>query len=324
MEARMTRLGIPWVGDYGAQSTHYYEGIFFVFTAPDVFGAGDGYHDLYIRDEMAVDNSIWRISSWHKNMRAMQVGGKSDDTGWGVYEESRRAGAIIATGHEHSYSRTHLLSSMENQTIASTDNTLVLSADDTGTPGDEGRSFAFVSGIAGKSIRDQELSGAWWASIYTSTQNANHGALFGTFNYQGDPCLAYFYFKNIDDVVVDEFYVESTCGPCGDAAPASVVASVYRRGTWYLDVNGNDQWDGGDTSFAFGLSADIPLMGDWDGDGIDQVAIYRTGRWYLDLTGNDQWDGGDRSGRRRSVGGRRHLVPVRPVQRRARGRRLGR
>ena len=31
-------------------------------------------------------------------MKAMQVGGKSNATGWGVYEESRRAGAIIATG----------------------------------------------------------------------------------------------------------------------------------------------------------------------------------------------------------------------------------
>jgi hypothetical protein len=139
----------------------------------------------------------------------MQAGGKKDDTGWGVYEESRQGGAIIATAHEHSYSRTHLLSSCEDQTVASTSDTLALSADDPATPVDEGKTFVFVSGLGGKSIRDQELAGDWWASIYTSTQGANYGALFGIFNYQGRDGLAKFYFKNIAGVVIDEFYVTS-------------------------------------------------------------------------------------------------------------------
>jgi uncharacterized repeat protein (TIGR02543 family) len=210
LAARMNRLGIPWEGDLGVQSSFSYQGVFFVLTAPAVFGAGDGFHDLYIRDRLAASDAAWRISSWHKNMRLMQVGGKPDSTGWGVYEESRRGGAIIATGHEHSYSRTHLLSSMETQAIASTDDTLVLSRDDPATPGvDEGRSFAFVSGLGGQTIRNQDLDGPWWASIYTRNQGADYGALFGVFNYQGDPDLAYFYFKDVSGVVVDEFFVAS-------------------------------------------------------------------------------------------------------------------
>ncbi|MGB3399408.1 MAG: metallophosphoesterase, partial [Candidatus Deferrimicrobiaceae bacterium] len=147
LAARMNRLGIPWEGDLGVRSSFYYRGIFIVQTAPGTFGAD---HDLYIRDRLAMDNSIWRISSWHKNMHLMQVGGKGNETGWGVYEKSRAGGAIIATGHEHSYSRTHLLSSFESQTVASTDNTLVLASDDLNTPADEGRSFAFVSGLGGE------------------------------------------------------------------------------------------------------------------------------------------------------------------------------
>jgi hypothetical protein len=161
------------------------------------------------REQLAVDDSIWRISSWHKNMRLMQVGGKSDETGWGVYEESRKGGAIIATGHEHSFSRTHFMRDMEKQTVASTSDRLALGADDPETSEDEGRSFAFVSGLGGAGIRDQERDGNWWASIYTSDQGANYGALFGVFHYQGDPRLAYFYFKDIDGNVVDEFMVES-------------------------------------------------------------------------------------------------------------------
>jgi len=205
LEARMNRLGITWDGDLGVQSSFIYKSIFFVLTAPGVIGSG---HAEYIRDRLAEDNSIWRISSWHKNMRRMQVGGKSNDTGWEVYEESRQGGAIIATAHEHSYSRTHLLSSCRNQTVASTSDTLALFQDDPETLEDEGKTFVFVSGLGGKSIRDQELAGDWWASIYSSNQKANYGALFGIFNYKGREGLAKFYFKSIDGVVPDEFYVK--------------------------------------------------------------------------------------------------------------------
>ncbi len=225
LEARMIRLGIPWTGDLGVQSTHHYQGIFIVATAPDVF---DGFHDLFVGQALAADLSVWSISSWHKNMRAMQVGGKSDDTGWEVYEASRRGGAIIATAHEHSYSRTHLLGNVENQTVAGTGEPLILAADDPGTPEDEGRSFVFVSGLGGQSIRNQDLDGPWWASIYTSDQEADFGALFGVFGYQGDPNLARFYFKDVSEVVADDFLVVSAL-PEPDAT-TSLLAGIALLG----------------------------------------------------------------------------------------------
>ena len=206
MEARLNRLGIAWDGDLGVKSSFHYNGIFFILTGPGELGAG---HDAYIRDRLTADNSIWSISSWHKNMRLMQLGSKRNDTGWGVYEESRRGGAIIATAHEHSYSRTHLLSSCRNQTVASTSDTLILAKDLIDTEEDEGKTFVFVSGLGGESIRNQDRSGDWWASIYTSDQGANYGALFGTFGVNGAPNLATFYFKDIDGVVPDSFTVIS-------------------------------------------------------------------------------------------------------------------
>ncbi len=204
LKNRLTRAGIAWSGDLGVQATINYKGITFIQVAPDIMGSG---HDLYIRDRLAASNSIWNVASWHKCMRRMQVGGKSDETGWGVYEEARKGGAIIATAHEHTYSRTHLLSSIRNQTVASTSNTLNINY---------GRTFAFVSGLGGESIRDQELSGPWWASVYTSEQGANHGALFGTFNVEGVANRASFYFKDISGRIPDRFDVIS------DRAPAAV------------------------------------------------------------------------------------------------------
>jgi hypothetical protein len=216
LAARMERLGIPWEGMLGVRSTFHWQGLFVVMTAPGVLGGGDLLYAPYIRDALAADDSIWTISSWHENMRAMQVGGKSDSTGWDVYEESRRGGAIVATAHEHSYSRTHLLADVENQVVASTAEPLVLAADDPVTPADEGRSFVFVSGLGGQSIRDQELDGPWWASIYTSDQGARPGALFAVFHVDGNPRLARFYFKDIEGNVVDEFLVESAVGAEGE------------------------------------------------------------------------------------------------------------
>lgn len=210
VEGRFTRLGIAWSGRLGVRSSFHYKGVFFVLTAPGIgSGFDDGASDLYVRDQLAADNSVWSVCSWHKNQRLMQVGGKTDETGWGVYEEARKGGAIIATAHEHSYSRTHLLGGMSSQTVASTSNTLSLT---------KGKSFAFVSGLGGQSTRPQLVGGSWWASAYASTclageqycqPNAAPGALFGVFNVDGQPNKALFYFKDINGKVVDSFVVYS-------------------------------------------------------------------------------------------------------------------
>jgi hypothetical protein len=214
LESRFNRVGISWSGRLGVRSSFHYKGVFFVITAPGITsGFDDGGSDLYIRDQLAADNSVWSVCSWHKDMRLMQIGLKEDETGWGVYEEARKGGAIIATAHEHSYSRTHLLSSMFNQTVASTSNTLNIT---------KGNSFAFVSGLGGQSVRPQSLTGAWWASEYASTclagdsvcqPNASPGALFAVFNVDGQPNKAVFYFKDINGKVVDKFTVVSNVEP---------------------------------------------------------------------------------------------------------------
>jgi hypothetical protein len=238
--SRFNRLGINWSGNLGVQSTFYYKGLFFVITAPGISsGFDNGNSPSYIRDQLAADHSVWSICTWHKNMKQMQVGGKEDETGWPVYEEARKGGAIIATAHEHSYSRTHLLSSMINQTIANTSNTMTLT---------KGNSFAFVSGLGGHSVRPQILSGGWWASISASTclsgdavcqPNANLGALFGVFNVDGQSNKAFFYFKDISGRIVDSFTVISDIERpiVNSLLPASAEAG---GGSFTLTVNGEN------------------------------------------------------------------------------------
>lgn len=187
-------------GDFGVNSACTYKGIFFVLSGIGTLGID---HITYLRKELASSNADWKICSWHKNQNLMQVGGKDDEVGWNPYEECRLAGAIIATGHEHSYSRTHLMSSFESQTIASTSNHLFLS---------EGKSFAFVSGLGGKSVRSQTDKlgdNLWWASVYTTEKNAQFGALFCSFNVNSSEKEAECYFKDIDGNIVDSFNLTS-------------------------------------------------------------------------------------------------------------------
>jgi Calcineurin-like phosphoesterase len=206
---RLRRAGIAWNGDLGVQSSLRYEGIFLLLTAPGVRDTPKTTHQAYIREQLAADRSTWSISAWHKNMERMQAGGKDNDTGWGVYEESANGGAVIVTGHEHSYSRSHLLTSISKQTVASTSDVLTLT---------KGQSFVVVTGLGGESIRRQRTSGTWWARVYASRclrndqacqPDAAYGAFFGVFNVDGTPNKASFYFKDVNGKVVDRFTVFS-------------------------------------------------------------------------------------------------------------------
>ncbi|NJM13954.1 MAG: hypothetical protein HC889_20810 [Synechococcaceae cyanobacterium SM1_2_3] len=70
---------------------------------------------------------------------------------------------------------------------------------------------------------------------------------------------------------------------------------VLRAGTaqWFLDHNGNGQWDGCviDHCYLFGQMGDLPVAGAWIGGGFAQIGVFRNGQWYLDANGNGQWDG---------------------------------
>ena len=223
LAARLERIdGAKCVGDLGVASACEYKGLFFVlsgvgtkgywydtsklpFYAPWRFPfkflamPSQFLHTSYIKNQLDNSDSLWKICSWHKNQELMQVGFKVDEVGWQAYEECRKAGAIITTGHQHSYSRTHLVSNFVTQQVASKSNVLQIR---------KGRTFAFVSGISGKSIHPQndELAGKdWWALVYTARQDANHGALFCIFNENGTENMAHCYFKDINGRIADEF-----------------------------------------------------------------------------------------------------------------------
>jgi calcineurin-like phosphoesterase family protein len=220
LRQRLQRIsGAECTGDLGVESSCRYRGLFFILSGAGTMGSG---HERYIRQQLEADHSTWRIVAWHKNQMEMQVGGKESEVGWGPYEAARELGAIIATGHEHSYERTKTLVDMQQGRVDPewSDPARLRVA--------PGATFAVVSGLGGRSIRRQlrclPTSPPYgcdgeWASIYTSDQGAKYGALFIEFHVDGDPNAARGYFKNVGGQIIDRFTITAGTRMVAGALP---------------------------------------------------------------------------------------------------------
>jgi serine-aspartate repeat-containing protein C/D/E len=54
-------------------------------------------------------------------------------------------------------------------------------------------------------------------------------------------------------------------------------------------ASGKPRLDVIDHVFRFGMSQDVPVAGDWNGDGISTVGVFRDGTWYLDTDGDGRF-----------------------------------
>ncbi len=186
-------------GEIGIKAACTYRGLFFITSAVKIFFFdAASFHADFMQDQLSQTASRWRICSWHMNQSAMQVGAKEDQVGWSVYEACRKGGAVIVTAHEHSYSRTHLISEFSDQPV-------VASFDAAEVDISPGQSLAIVSGLAGRSARPQHRYDDWWAATYTATQNAKPGALICRFNVEGQADRADCAFKAINGDQPDRF-----------------------------------------------------------------------------------------------------------------------
>jgi len=148
----------------------------------------------YAKAQLAGDTHIWKMCSFHKNQRATNVGPKSDEMGWAIYENCRAAGAIVAQGHSHTYSRSKTITADQTQTIdASCSDPFALCVG-------PGKHFFFDSSLGGTDLRSLENTNhAYWASTYSS----DFGALFIEFYVDNDPKKATGYFKTIGGTIID-------------------------------------------------------------------------------------------------------------------------
>jgi hypothetical protein len=76
-----------------------------------------------------------------------------------------------------------------------------------------------------------------------------------------------------------------------------VGVGIFRpaTGNWYLDTNGNGIYD---ITVHFGTTGDIPMPGDYNGDGLTDLAVFRpsSGYWYFDYNRDGTVDNSFRYG----------------------------
>ena len=301
IQRRIDRAGgLSCSGNTGVKSTCRYKNLEVVQVSPgisEVEGVRpDDDYAGYIRSSFSGNSSRWRICSWHKNQRRLQTGEKGNSTGWSVYDACLDAGAMVALAHEHAYSRTHLLSNFENQTVVHKGSDMTLRP---------GQSFAFVSGLGGYSVREQKRDGDWWASVYTASQGATHGALFCTFNDFTADC----YFKAVDGSVPDRFSLRLASGSGSSAQnpapPAPSVSNVQAD----MQVDSKPTNDNGLPERPANLHADIysktsfELFWDRVPDAILEYEVSVDGE-FADLTDGTSWYV------RNLEAGRRYVVDV--------------
>ncbi|MCA9633436.1 MAG: metallophosphoesterase, partial [Myxococcales bacterium] len=90
-------------GEVGVKHACTYKGFKFVLSGVGLLGSG---HEDFMRQELGASTNIWRMCGWHVNQYDMQLGGKGNEAGYGVYQRCQAEGAFIVNGHEHSYGRT--------------------------------------------------------------------------------------------------------------------------------------------------------------------------------------------------------------------------
>ncbi|MDR3198627.1 MAG: hypothetical protein LBU34_12240 [Planctomycetaceae bacterium] len=98
--------------------------------------------------------------------------------------------------------------------------------------------------------------------------------------------------------VIDHVFQYGTDGDLafsGDFSGDGVTKiGIYRNGKWFIDYNGNGQWDSEDiyidnADYHLGSNG-IPVVGDFNGDGIDKIGLFIDGVWHLDTAGDFKFD----------------------------------
>jgi hypothetical protein len=144
---------------------------------------------------------------------------------------------------------------------------------------------------------DMPVAGKWTTagSERIGTFRTDNGTWYldasgnGKLNCLGDYCFRFSNYANGDIPVAGDWTGSGTSR-----------VGLYRPSTaqWFLDRNGSRSWNGcsKDTCVNdFGAPGDLPITGDWSGNGISKIGIFRpsTQEWMLDLNGNGSWDGCD-------------------------------
>ena len=163
---------------------------------------------------------------------------------------------------------------------------------DTGNADATNRDIVFVMGLPS----DRLFAGNFAPALAVAASGFDK---LGAYGFTGGKWRFLLDFNH--DGVVDQTIITSLqtdmdglpfSGQFNAAHPGSEIG-VFTGKTWHLDSNGNNDIDAGDTLITGGDMRGYPLVGDFDGDGVTDLATWSNNTYYFDfgvdgLTGNSQ------------------------------------
>eukprot|EP00005_Dracoamoeba_jomungandri_P001714 CAMPEP_0174253340 /NCGR_PEP_ID=MMETSP0439-20130205/2706_1 /TAXON_ID=0 /ORGANISM="Stereomyxa ramosa, Strain Chinc5" /LENGTH=370 /DNA_ID=CAMNT_0015334313 /DNA_START=205 /DNA_END=1317 /DNA_ORIENTATION=- len=157
----------------------------------------------YIRHQLGekYSNYPWKFCMWHHPQGSLQVGHHTEEVEglYELYQACLDVGAIIISGHSHTYSRTFAMSDFKNKTLGEHGNLTHVEI----IPGKQ--TIAIVSGMGGhdKEPAINNIHEPYMAT-YLGDGDTEYGALFCEFV---DHSLASCYFKDLNHKIKDEFFL---------------------------------------------------------------------------------------------------------------------
>lgn len=164
--------GARCTGRPGLSASCVYRGVQLVMSEIGTLGKRV-YDEAFIKNELEKSRSPWKLCLWHKTQHDMQVGAKQDEVGWVAYQACQAAGAIVVTGHEHSYARSRTLTAIGDM-VHGHGAVGPLNKVEVGP----GRTFVAVSGLGGIQTRKfdtSHIADGWWGAYFTADRQIVNG-----------------------------------------------------------------------------------------------------------------------------------------------------
>lgn len=150
----------------------------------------------------------------------------------------------------------------------------------------------FSGGANGGNLTIQLNSSASLAAVQSLLRSITYTSTLA--NPAGNPRYIQFELTDNTGLVSDVPYQVIIVDKNPNSQSPSAVG-VFHGKQFQLDQNNNGFWNGtpNDANFSFGNATDVPISGDWNGDGWTEVGVFRNGTFYLDLNANRKWDASD-------------------------------
>ena len=184
--------------------------------------------------------------------------------------------------------------------VAITSDTVVVTAtgEDSALGGEIGNQGNNASSGAGAAYVFRRSGETWSQQAFLKASNANPfdtfgasaaitpvAAVLGATQEDSASSAVNFGQTNNDAINSGAAYVFS-----GVATTPAQELGVFIGGQWFIDRDGDFAFNPASELFGWGSPGDVPVRGDWNGDGFQDMGVFSGGIWFIDLNGDSLFD----------------------------------